>query len=472
MKRKLITGALTLPILLATGIGQTAENEVQNQIDAIEKRLDKLDNKAQRQIKSVSESAFKLQDRFKINGFASIGVNTSDEDNFTPYFTDINNKESYLEDSILGIQMTFKVNENLDAVAQLTAEAEDGFNLNAEWAYLSYQVNENWKIRAGRLRVPFYAASEYLDVGYAYPWARPPLEVYSTIPFKSYNGIDTFYNFNVSGFDITLQAMHGIEEFTNPTGTFDTIMTGAYVNVNYDDFSFRVGRTHATINGAFNADIGSALGLPATISEDDFNAFLAGAITTETDSEKAAAISEAIQANALLGGFVANLGNNPAEASALLEVFSLSAFDVDYSDLALSYDNGSLIVSAEATDLKYNDVELTRIYGGYVTVGYRLNQWQPFITVGRTYTTEEADYTKIFGPLMASSMESIGFAPMEQTTYSSGLRWDVKQGVSIKAQWDHITELAGTSGLMTAAEIGTTPDNGINIYSLVIDAVF
>lgn len=469
MKRKLITGALTLPMLLATGIGQTAENEVQDQLNAIEKRLDRIDDKAQNQIKSVSESAFKLQDRFKINGFASFGVNTSDEDSFSPYFTEINNKESYLEDSIVGIQMTFKVNEKLDAVTQLIAEAKDGYNLEAEWAYLSYQVNDNWKVRAGRLRVPFYAASEYLDVGYAYPWARPPLEVYSTIPFKSYNGIDTFYNFNVSGFDITLQAMHGIENFTNPTGDFDTIMTGAYLNVNYDDFSFRIGRTHATINGAFESDIAGSIGLPDGVSEDLFNAFLAGLIEDTAEVDR---VREAIFSDPVLGGFVTNLMTHPDEAATLFDLFTLSRFDVDYSNIGLNYDNGSLVVLTEATDLAYSDVELTRIYGGYVTAGYRFNQWLPYVTVARTYTTEEADYTKVFGPLLASSMESLGFSPMEQTTYSAGLRWDVKQGASIKAQWDHVTDLAGTAGLQTASEVGTLPDNGINIYSLVIDAVF
>jgi len=430
MKRKLITGALTLPMLLATGIGQAAENEVQDQLNAIEKRLDRIDDKAQNQIKSVSESAFKLQDRFKINGFASFGVNTSDEEKFTPYFTQINDKESYLEDSILGIQMTFKVNDKLDAVAQLIAEAKEDYNLKAEWAYLSYQVNDDWKVRAGRLRVPFYAASEYLDVGYAYPWARPPLEIYTTIPFKSYNGFDTFYNFNASGFDITLQAMHGIEHFTNPTGAFDTIMTGAYVNVNYDDFSFRVGRTHATINGEFAAPDGAL--------------------------EQFEALAEFF----------------PEEVAAVVDIFSLKAFDVDYSGIALGYDNGSLLILTEATDLVYNDVDLTRIFAANATIGYRYNQWLPYVGVSRTYTTEEANYTKVFGAMIVEATGSIGFAPMEQTTYSAGLRWDIKQGVSIKTQWDHITDLADTTGLLASNEMGATPDNGINIYSLVIDAVF
>ncbi|PCJ13152.1 MAG: hypothetical protein COB04_16860 [Gammaproteobacteria bacterium] len=469
MKRKLIAGALTLPILLATGIGQAAENNVQDQLNDIEKRLDRIDNKAQNQLKSVSESAFKLQDRFKINGFASFGVNTSDEDDFSPYFTEINNKESYLEDSILGIQMTFKVNDKLDAVAQLTAEATNGYDVNAEWAYLSYQATDNWKIRVGRLRVPFYTASEYLDVGYAYPWARPPLEIYSAIPFTSYNGIDTFYNFNVSGFDITLQAVHGIEEFSNATGTFDTVMSGAYFNVNYNDFSFRLGRTYASINGSFQADIGGSLGLPDSISEEDFTAFLTG---SPLDPTTVSAIIAAVSADPLLSGFVGQLQADPVAGAALFEIFSLTKFDVEYSDIGLTYDNGRLLVLAEATDLDYGDVDLTRIYAGNVTVGYRFNEWLPYAGVSRTYTTDEADFTKSFGPLIASSLESIGFAPLEQTTYSTGLRWDVKQGVSVKAQWDHITNLAGTQGLLTGSEIGAIPDNGINIYSLVIDAVF
>jgi hypothetical protein len=57
-----------------------------------------------------------------------------------------------------------------------------------DWMYLSHQ----WKkleTKFGRQLFPSWLVSEYVDVGYAYPWHRPPKQVYSILPFKSFEGL-------------------------------------------------------------------------------------------------------------------------------------------------------------------------------------------------------------------------------------------------------------------------------------------
>lgn len=38
-----------------------------------------------------------------------------------------------------------------------------------------------------RLRTPQYAHSDALDIGYSYPWVRPPVEMYN-LPLDNYEG--------------------------------------------------------------------------------------------------------------------------------------------------------------------------------------------------------------------------------------------------------------------------------------------
>lgn len=470
MKRKTLAKLATLPLMLGTSLASAADENLQQQIDSLEKRLDRIDYKAQKQIRNISDSSFRLQDRFKINGFASVGVNTSDEESFTPFGTLIKDGESYLQDTMLGLQMTFKVNDSLDAVAQLTAKGHDNYNVNMEWAYLSYKINDNWKVRAGRLRVPFYVASEYLDVGYAYPWVRPPLEIYSPIPFSSYNGVDTFYNFNVGGFDISLQAIHGIEAFSNASGTFDAIMSGAYLNVNYDAWSVRLGHSLAKANGAFESSLATSLGFPSYISDAELQDWL----SNNAPGNVQTIVSQLDPATqGLLLGLQSQVMAKPNEWGELLDLLSVTSFDVGYSNIGIAYDDGRILFLAEATDLRYdNDMNLAALISGYTTFGYRFDNILPYVSYARSYTTEEADFSGTFGYLLASGADILGFAPHEQTTYSAGVRYDLKQGVSIKLQWDHATEFADTAGMYVASNPTTLPDNGINTYSLVIDAVF
>lgn len=86
--------------------------------------------------------------------------------------------------------------------------ASDGYVLNYDWAYFDFNVGDSGKLKFGRLRIPFYKYSDYLDVGYAYHWITPPVSMYS-LAFSNVDGIGYQQFFNTSGIDHSLNVVFG-----------------------------------------------------------------------------------------------------------------------------------------------------------------------------------------------------------------------------------------------------------------------
>jgi len=107
-------------------------------------------------------------------------------------------------DSILGLQFSASVSDNIDMTVVLNANGAAGSNyeVTADWAYATYRFSDELSLRMGKYKGSFYMVSDYQDVGYAYPWVRPPQEVYSTNPIKALSGLNLVYQSSLG--DMTL----------------------------------------------------------------------------------------------------------------------------------------------------------------------------------------------------------------------------------------------------------------------------
>lgn len=122
----------------------------------------------------------------ELNGFASIVIGSTLDRSETLYgFED---KLNFKEESKLALQASSDLGEGVKATAQLLSVGKDDFETKLEWAFISYDVTDQWSVNAGRSRMPFYMHSEYVDVGYAYKWVRPSQDLYS-IPFNSFESL-------------------------------------------------------------------------------------------------------------------------------------------------------------------------------------------------------------------------------------------------------------------------------------------
>ena len=99
---------------------------------------------------------------------------------------------SFKPESLFGLQVTGDLMEGLSYTGQIVARGANDFDAEVEWAYVSYEINDNWTIQAGKKRLPLFYYSDFYDVGYAYPWMRPPADLYTWQIFN-YNGINALY---------------------------------------------------------------------------------------------------------------------------------------------------------------------------------------------------------------------------------------------------------------------------------------
>lgn len=142
----------------------------------------------------------------RFNGFASIvaGTTMDEEESLFGY----NDNFSFKPESIFALQASADLSDGLSATTQIMARGENDFEASFEWAYLTYELTDDSQISAGRMRVPFYRYSDFLDVGYAYNWVRPPTSVYS-LNFSTYEGISYINNHTFGMFDSSIQLLYG-----------------------------------------------------------------------------------------------------------------------------------------------------------------------------------------------------------------------------------------------------------------------
>lgn len=342
MKFKYIWSAFVIPfaLLLTQQSMALTQAEYEAQVKAYEKQLKKLEKQAKKNKKrnrKVNRSIGDYASQFNVNGFFSTGLSKSDQ---TTGYTigNITNEASFKGDAIMGVQLAFNFSENVSATTQLVTLFGTKSNANVEWAYLSYNMTDNFTIRAGRLRLPYYLLSEFLDVGYAYPWVRPPEEVYN-VPISSYEGFDFIYRFEAFGWDAMWQTYTG-----GPVKRDDKFG----VDFKLDD---TLGHALEVSRGSWTFRTGYSFGKLA-ISENE---------------NTPASITDAV------AGARANFG---------LELLSTGDM-ADYTSFGVRYDDSSWLVLAEITRLRTFEGATGGRDAHYISVGRRLGQWMPYTAWNR-----------------------------------------------------------------------------------------
>ncbi|HSG50827.1 MAG TPA: hypothetical protein VLA40_01870, partial [Rheinheimera sp.] len=149
-----------------------------------------------------------------INGFASIkaGMTLDSDETLFDYDDELNFKTG----SLFAVQVKSDLGDNLSVTGQILGRGSDDFDAQFEWLYLSYQLNDQLTLNAGRLGVPFFKYSDFKDVGYAYAWAIAPQSVYSGVGFKSVEGVSLYYTTTLGSFDTSMQLLYGSSSDNNP----------------------------------------------------------------------------------------------------------------------------------------------------------------------------------------------------------------------------------------------------------------
>lgn len=215
--------------------------------------------------------AFALeQGEYRFNTFGTVGfTHLGGEDDGRSYGITGQTTDSWRGDQLskFGAQLNYGITDTIGATLQLTAKpAQDEWKANVEWAYFSWQANDNLMLRAGRLRTPVYMYSESIDVGFSYPWLRLPDEVYSQVQLSNYEGLDAVYNLPLSFGSLAFQVAGG-QAKNRDIFAFDDMhdidyekLFGANISLSTNDYgTLRVGYVEADIS----SEIEGVVRLPA-----------------------------------------------------------------------------------------------------------------------------------------------------------------------------------------------------------------
>ncbi|RZI68334.1 MAG: hypothetical protein EOP13_25540 [Pseudomonas sp.] len=135
---------------------------------------------------------------WKVSGFGTLGMVSQSGGNgwgFTRNITQLgaNASTSATQDSRLGLQLNWSSGTQWEGGIQGVAVRKPSGTPARdyiEWAYLGYRPWPNARLRIGRTSPDLFLFADSRNVGFALPWARPPVDFYGFVPLVSIDGAD------------------------------------------------------------------------------------------------------------------------------------------------------------------------------------------------------------------------------------------------------------------------------------------
>lgn len=349
-------------------------------------------------------------------------------DTLTPatYLNSIEEDVSFDNDSKFGLQITADVFEDMQAVAQVLATgADENYDMDVEWAYLDYTINRYLNLRGGKVKEPVYLISDYYEVGYAYPWIRPPEEVYNNNPINTIVGMQALLTKQFGRTTIIFQPYLGSNSDVVPgTGgavVFDaTNFFGAAIQVSSPSFTFQ-------------------------------------ASTLKTDVSTVGFLT--------VGGPDPGTPTTPPTPGPVLTINASATGEAELSSVGFSFDVSNFVGYAEyvTRDISGSVEGLFPDQDGwYVTFGYRAGKFLPHVTVASV----ESD------PLPLTSGASQGNT---QDSVTLGLRYEVNDSAAFKFEYKSIqldTDTASNGFFVADVPGAFYTEDKASVVSVALDVIF
>ncbi len=375
-----------------------------------------------------------------IRGFGTLSGTYSDSDTlaFRRDLTQegITRQVSFKPDSLLGVQTDVHFSDALKASVQVVAKDRINNSLDESitWANLSYDFDNAWNLRAGRIGSDLTLIGDIGNIGYAYDWVRPPADFYSGIPFYHFDGAELLYR-------------HALEE--------GHIFTKVFYGRSGSSFKYHTSESEF--------DLVPFSGVAVRYESGGFT-YRAAYARTEIDSLKQTGTDELIQlltTNASLPGVVATLNQLDSKNS-----------PIDYYATGFEYRFMSWKWLAEASFMDTDMALVLPSASVYTGLVKRFNNFALYGLLAHARTTQSpcpanSQLPEYYQTIVQHGLDSTDF---EQTTASIGMRWDIATNLALKGQWDRSWVSANKDLLWDGDEIST--DEQVNVFALSMSFIF
>ena len=350
-------------------------------------------------------------------------------------------------DSNFGVQANVVVNDWLSATAQglVRKDGADDFGAELAWAFVKAKLSSDLSVRVGRMGLPVFMISDYRNVGYANTMLRPPVEMYAQVPMNSIDGVDVTWQRSFGDTTVSAQLALGSSS---------------------SDASSASGVSHLRTSSL------RALNLVAEHGPLTLRLGRAEGKLTVNDSASMNTLLSSLRATGAGYGF-------PTLAP-LADALSLQKKNASFTSAGMTLDWNNLLLQGEyakrKTDSWVNDTN-----SWYLMAGYRIGKFLPYVnhattkSVGRVANTVPGacppGYPAACTPTLRALSAGVELlsTPVNQSSDSIGVRWDLHSSAALKVQIDRVRP-SGNAGLLLKAAPGFT--GPVTVGAVSLDFVF
>lgn len=336
----------------------------------------------------------------QISGFGTLGLVATGASDLRLTNLGIDQPDSsnpdFGPDSVLGIQANMAITDRTAAVIQLVSRENPRGNYNprASLAFVSQNLTEAATLRMGRLRIPFFMLSDSLNINFANPWIRPPVEVYGLNPFSDLNGIDLLYRTRVGAADIEVHPY--------------------------------LGRSSISIYSSGSARLTRLMGVNVTMSTEQLTVFAGhgeSPLTLNWGDETFTLLTSLMPPDV----YKALSGNN-GHAS--------------FSSAGFQWDDGTWLLIGEyarRTNRRYAN----SAHGWHLTAARRFGNVMPYLTLARQTQDRPVAEASFSDPVLGALQTALfnGFNISRngaQQSVALGTRWDFRRDAALKFEFTHV----------------------------------
>lgn len=371
-------------------------------------------------------------DGFRLSGFGTAALISLDQDDVFfnhPGKQRERQRNDWISasDTLLGVQGSLSLRADTEATVQVIVDEDHKNDVKPRlaWAFLRHDLKPDLTVRAGRLRAPFFMHSDSLNINFAHPWVRPPVEVYGLNPVSELDGVDMLYRMRLGDFNVEVQPYFGYGRVRFPDGSANLDQTGG-VSINLSRGDLRVQLGHG--EGGFDLHYGD----PLYLGTRDY--LLA---TGQAD-------------------VVGKLSGDDGHTS--------------FSAIGFQWEHDAYQLSGELARRRA-DKFLANTYAWYLSFAYQAGPVAPFVVAARQNASSQI--TPDNGdPVLAAYLAS---RSNNQESLALGVRWDVAPSRAIKMQWTRSWVANDAWGAFFPdgdPRVSTPSGRRIDMLNLSLDFVF
>ncbi len=374
---------------------------------------------------------------FSLRGFGTVGLARSSSDH-AEFVRDLSQpvgikggQWSGRIDSILGVQGNWRLTPELELVGQVVSRLHHDRSHNPEllWAFAKWKPDERFKLRAGRIGADFMMLADSRLVGYAHLTVRPAADFFGPLFFSQLEGADASLTLPLAGGLVRGKLFAGKthEKVSGLLGTWENSgspLRGLVVDYMSGPWLLRANAARIRF------------------SEDMNTAFLSDPLRWAGPEGNAAA--DSLQAKGTVTRFL-----------------SLGAL----------YDQGPLQVQGMLNRIRHETALYQDSQAGYLLAGYRFGALTPYAGVSWWKTKPRTGLPVIPDPILnAAYAQFVAGTHVDRKTYTLGARWDLRNNMALKFQWDAVRATADTHFSFAVTSPGW---NGkTDVLSVVLDFIF